>query len=62
MATWRTADFVAQQRQALTSQSSGVLTDLAKKGNSDYTKRIESLARIPGSARLRTRLPAAQGA
>ena len=46
MATWRQADFVAQQRQALTSQSSGVLTDLAKKGNSDYTKRIESLARI----------------
>ncbi len=46
IAAWRQADFVAQQRQALTSGSSGALIDLIKKGDSDYAGRIESLTKI----------------
>ena len=45
IAAWREADFVAQQRQALTS-GTGPLADLIQNGNSDYTKRIESLTEI----------------
>ena len=46
IAAWHQADFVAQQRQALTSGSGGALTDLIKEGNSDYAGRIESLTKI----------------
>jgi hypothetical protein len=45
IASWRQADFVARQRQALTS-GTGPLADLIQNENSDYTKRIESLTEI----------------
>jgi hypothetical protein len=46
IAAWRQADFFTQQRQALTSDSSGALIDLIKEGNSDYVGRIESLTEV----------------
>jgi hypothetical protein len=45
IAAWRQADFVAQQRQALTSGNDGAQIDLIKE-NSDYAGRIESLTKI----------------